>query len=138
MATQSWNPTIANNILAAYLRGTGNNITAPAATYMKLHTNANSSAGPGAAGTSNPSTETTRVAVTCSAPSGGVIQNSGAISWASIGVSGTEVIAFFSMWDNLTAGNFLFSGTITPVTVNPTDPVSVPINGLTVSMTVAS
>lgn len=82
--------------------------TAPAANYVKLHTNVGD---PGAAGTSNPSANTTRVAVTYNTESAGSITSSNTPSWASW-ASGAETLAYISVWDASTAGTFLMSAAL--------------------------
>lgn len=77
-------------------------------TYVKLHTG-----DPGSAGTSNASANTTRVVISWSAASGGSKAITTTLpAWASW-ASGSETISHISVWDNLTAGNFLYSVTLT-------------------------
>lgn len=94
---------VANDWLDA-IRGGGTNMTAPANTYVKLHTG-----DPGAAGASNAAAgSTTRVAVThAAASSGAIAMNGTAPVWTNGGTS--ETISHISVWDHLTAGNFLYS-----------------------------
>lgn len=92
----------ANGILNLY-RGT--TYTAPTNVFLKLHT-----ADPGAAGTTAASAETTRKQLTFAAPSSAAIVAS-AVSWTAW-AAGSETITHFSIWDNLTAGNFLQSGAL--------------------------
>lgn len=88
----------------------GTAFTAPAATYVKLHTSAGD---PGSAGTANPSSVTTRPAVTWAAASAGSKAANGTLpSWTSWAGTNGEVVAHISVWDNATAGNFLFSATL--------------------------
>jgi hypothetical protein len=88
----------------------GTAFTAPATTAVKLHTNAGE---PGAAGTSNASANTTRVALTWAAASGGSKAITATLpSWASW-ASGSETLSYITVWDSTTAGNFLFSATLT-------------------------
>jgi hypothetical protein len=94
--------TLANNWLNM-LRGTA--FTAPAATYIKLHT-----ADPGAAGATAPSAVTTRQAATFSAASAGAIALSNSPSFT---MTTTETISHISVWDASTAGNFLWSAALT-------------------------
>lgn len=94
--------TLANNWLNM-LRAAA--FTAPAATYVKLHT-----ADPGAAGTSNPSAVTTRQAATFSAASGGAIALSNSPSFT---MTATETITHISVWDASTAGNLLWTAALT-------------------------
>lgn len=125
-----WNATVANAILDAYCRGV--NITAPTAFWVKLHTGS-----PGAAGTANAATNTTRKQITFgSAASAGSIANTAAPTWTS--VPATESYTYFTAWDASTAGNFLFSGTVTNGSVTAGDDFTVDIGSLTASITVAS
>lgn len=94
--------TLANNWLNM-LRGTA--FTAPAATYIKLHT-----ADPGVAGATAASVVTTRQAATFSAASGGAIALSNSPSFT---MTGTETISHISVWDASSAGNFLWSAALT-------------------------
>ena len=94
--------TLANNWLNM-LRGTA--FTAPAATYIKLHT-----ADPGAAGATAASVVTTRQAATFSAASAGAIALSNSPSFT---MTGTETISHISVWDASSAGNFLWSAALT-------------------------
>ena len=79
--------------------------TAPAGTYIKLHT-----ADPGAAGTANPSAVTTRASATFSAASAGAIALSNSPSFS---MTTTETITHISVWDASSAGNFLWSAALT-------------------------
>jgi hypothetical protein len=102
--------------------------TAPTNVYVKLHTG-----DPGSAGTSNASGTTTRAVVTWSAASAGSKAMSGTLSWASW-AAGTETISHISIWDNSTAGNFLWSGALAASkTVNNGDTLQ--ITALTLSLT---
>lgn len=86
----------------------GTTFTAPANTYVKLHTG-----DPGASGAGSPSANTTRVVLSWAAPSGGSKAITATLpSWATW-ASGSETISHISVWDNLTAGNFLFSVQLT-------------------------
>lgn len=78
--------------------------TAPASANMKLHTG-----DPGSAGTTAASAETTRKALTWSAASAGSKAITSTLpSWTSWS-AGTETISHISVWDNISAGNFLYS-----------------------------
>ena len=79
--------------------------TAPSAVYLKLHTG-----DPGEAGTSNAATNTSRQQVSFSAASSGSIVSSATVSWTN--VSTTETYSHWSLWDNSTAGNCLWSGAL--------------------------
>ncbi len=119
--------TVANAILDALCRSTA--WTEPDAVHLKLHIG-----DPGAAGTSNPATNTTRVQVTFgSVASGGAISNTVAVEWTN--VAGTEDYTHWSAWDAGTGGNFLFSGTMTANAVVAGDNFSIPIGDLDVTLT---
>jgi hypothetical protein len=81
--------------------------TAPAGSFVKLHT-----ADPGASGATAASANTTRVSATFSAASGGVLTMSNTPTWAAW-ASGSETISHISVWDASTAGNFLYSVALT-------------------------
>lgn len=74
--------------------------------YIQLHVG-----DPGAAGTSNPATETTRKAASFSAAGSGSASSSADVTWTNI--AGSQDATHFSVWDASSAGNFLGSGTIT-------------------------
>jgi len=94
--------TLANNWLNM-LRAVA--FTAPAATYIKLHT-----ADPGAAATANASAVTTRQSATFSAASTGAIALSNSPSFS---MTTTETITHISVWDASTAGNLLWTAALT-------------------------
>lgn len=100
-------------------------------TWIKLHTGA-----PGANGTSNAATETTRKQATWASASGGASSNTGALSWTN--VAGTEDYTHFTAWTASTAGSFGFSGTVTANSVTAGDSFTLPIGDLDVSLPVAS
>lgn len=85
------------------LRGTA--YTGLAGLFVKLHTG-----DPGAAGTTSPSAVTTRNALTLNAASGGSCTLS---SLAAFSMTATETISHVSVWDNVSAGNFIFSAALT-------------------------
>lgn len=99
--------------------------------YVKLHIGE-----PGANGTANPATETTRKSISFSAASAGGLTSDADVSWENI--SGSEDATFFTVWDNLTAGNFLFSGTVAGNAYTAGDTFTIPSGSLTVSLTLAS
>jgi hypothetical protein len=110
---------------AAKIVSTGSN-TALDGSYIKLHTG-----DPGAAGTANAATETTRKQISLGTPSGGVVTNDTAITWTSI--AGSEDATHFSLWTAATAGTFLFSGTITAAAYTAGDTYEIAIGGLTIT-----
>jgi hypothetical protein len=99
--------------------------------YIKLHIG-----DPGANGTSNPATETTRQSASFGAASAGTLTSDADITWTNI--AGSEDATFFSAWDNASAGNFLFSGSITGNAYTAGDTYVIPSGSLTVSLTIAS
>jgi hypothetical protein len=99
--------------------------------YVKLHVG-----DPGAAGTSNAATETTRKSVSFAAASAGALASDADVAWTNI--AGSQDATYFTAWDNLTTGNFLFSGTITGNSYTAGDTYTISSGGLTVSLTVAS
>jgi hypothetical protein len=119
---------LANSLLNAL----GNN-TAYAVTnvYVQLHIG-----DPAAAGTANPATETTRKAVSFAGASGGAIASDADVSWTNI--SGSQDATFFTAWDALTGGSFLFSGTITGNPYTAGDTYTITAGSFTTSLTLAS
>lgn len=116
----------------AWLDALGNNTSFAVTTvYVKLHTG-----DPGAAGTANPATETTRKSVSFAAASSGSLASDDAVTWTNI--AGSEDSTHFTAWDNLSAGNFLFSGTITANPYTAGDTFTIASGALTVSLTLAS
>ena len=99
--------------------------------YVKLHVG-----DPGANGTANAATETTRKACSFAAASGGSISSDAAISWTNI--AGSQNATYFTAWDNATTGNFLFSGTMTGNAYTAGDTFTIPSGSLTASLVVAS
>lgn len=104
---------------------------AATAVWVKLHTGA-----PGAAGTSNAATETTRKQVTWNASSGGHIDNSGALTWSAVAAS--ETYTHFSVWTASTGGTFKGSGTLTGGAVLVGQTFVVAAGDLDVSLNVAT
>jgi hypothetical protein len=118
---------IANSILDSLARNVS--WTPPAAFCVKLHT-----ADPGAAGTTAPAGNTTRVAVTCSAAAAGSITNSGSIDWTNVGTA--ETYSHVSFWSATSAGTFLGSNALTtPRTVAVGDNFSIAASSLTLAIT---
>ncbi len=123
---------ISSYLANAWLDALGNNSSFAVTTvYVKLHTG-----DPGAAGTANPATETTRKSVSFAAASSGSLASDAAVTWTNI--AGSEDATHFTAWDNLSAGNFLFSGTITANPYTAGDTFTIASGALTVSLTLAS
>jgi phage gp29-like protein len=116
----------------SFLDALGNNTSyAVTQVYIKLHVG-----DPGAAGTSNAATETTRKIVSFGAASAGAITSDADISWTNI--AGSQDATHFTAWDNISAGNFLFSGTITGNAYTAGDTYTISSGNLSASLTVAS
>ena len=116
----------------SFLNALGNNTSyAVTQVYIKLHVG-----DPGSAATANAATETTRKSVSFAAASAGAIASDADISWTNI--SGSQDATHFSAWDSLTAGNFLFSGTITGNAYTAGDTYTISSGNLSASLTVAS
>jgi hypothetical protein len=124
---------LVDSILNAIFNATSFSVTN---VYVKLHIG-----DPGAAGTANAATETTRKSVsmgTPGAPSAGVITiaNDAAISWT--GITGSQDATHFSLWDDPTAGNYLGSGTITANAYTAGDTYTAGVGAFTVSLNCAT
>lgn len=99
--------------------------------WVKLHTG-----DPGAAGTTNAATETTRKQATWAASSSGASSNTGALTWTAI--SGSQDPTHFSAWSASTAGTFGFSGTTTADPYVAGNDFTVAIGDLDVSLPVGA
>lgn len=73
--------------------------------YVKLHTG-----DPGEDGTNNAATETTRKSCAWNAASSGSMSTSATLEWTN--VAATETYTHWSLWDNSTAGNCLWTGSL--------------------------
>jgi hypothetical protein len=123
---------ISSYLANAWLDALGNATSFSVTTvYVKLHVG-----DPGAAGTSNPATETTRKSVSFAAASAGALASDAAVTWTNI--AGSQDATHFTAWDSATTGNFLFSGTITANAYSAGDTYTIASGSLTVSLTVAS
>ena len=116
----------------SFLNALGNNTSyAVTLVYIKLHVG-----DPGSAATANAATETTRKSVSFAAASAGAIASDADISWTNI--AGSQDATHFTAWDNISAGNFLFSGTITGNAYTAGDTYTISSGNLSASLTVAS
>ena len=123
---------LSNYLCNSFLDALGNNTSyAVTQVYIKLHVG-----DPGSAATANAATETTRKSVSFAAASAGAIASDADISWTNI--AGSQDATHFSAWDSLTAGNFLFSGTITGNAYTAGDTYTISSGNLSASLTVAS
>lgn len=99
--------------------------------WIKLHTGA-----PGAVGTSNAATETTRKQGVYSSSSGGATTSTGSLSWTN--VAGSETYSKASWWTASSAGTFGFSGSVTASAVTAGDTFTVATGDVDVALTLAS
>lgn len=122
--------TLANSWLDALCNATAYSETN---TYAKLHT-----ADPGAAGATAASAETTRKVLSFAAASGGAIATDATASWTSWPAPANgETISDISVWDDPSAGNFLYSADLaSPKTLNTGDTFN--LTSITITFTVAS
>ena len=79
--------------------------TIPTNVYIKLHT-----ADAGEAGTSSAASETTRKVAAWATASSGSIATSATLEWTN--VAATETYTHWSMWDDVSAGNCLWTGAL--------------------------
>lgn len=124
-------PATANAVLNAYFNAT--NITAPTAIWIQLHVG-----DPGAAGTSNVATNTTRKDVTAvfAAASGGAVTSDTLVSWTSVPAS--EDYTHWTLWSASSAGTFYWSGTITANAVTTGDTFNLAVGDIDINLTVAA
>jgi hypothetical protein len=102
------------------------------AAYISLATGA-----PGSAGTANPSSVTTREAVTWGSASGGEIAASDEPEWTAWAGSNGEVVTDIAFWSLITAGTFELSMELnSPVTMDTGD--SLTLTSITIMIPTAS
>jgi hypothetical protein len=99
--------------------------------WLKLHTGA-----PGAAGTANAATNTTRKQATFGSASGGAATTTGDVEWTS--VPAAEDYTHVSGWSAESAGTVGWTGTITANAVAIGDTFRLPAGDVDVSVTIAS
>jgi hypothetical protein len=98
------------------------------ASYMQLHTGA-----PGANGSSNVSSVTTREAQTWGSASGGVISATGTPTWSSWAGTSPETVSHISMWSASSSGTFEFSCQLaSSVTVSTGDTLEITSQSVTI------
>lgn len=108
------------------LDGTG----IPATLYLKAHLG-----NPGAAGTANAATETTRKAFTRSAASAGATSNPALLQWTN--AAATENWTHWTAWDASTGGNCWMVGDLSAtVNVAATDTVEIAVGDLDLAVTI--
>jgi hypothetical protein len=123
---------LSSYLAGSWLNAVGNNTSFTVAqVYVKLHVG-----DPSSNGTANPATETTRKAASFGTASAGVLTSDADVVWTNI--AGSQTATFFTAWDATTAGNFLFSGSITGNPYTAGDTFTIASGALTVSLTLAS
>lgn len=117
----------ANAMLDAYMKGTS--YAGNSTPYVKLHTG-----DPGAAGTSNAATNTTRAAATFAVAASGANATNADVNWTN--VSTTETYSHVSFWTASSAGTFLGSAALTASkAVTAGDNFTIPSGSLTMALT---
>lgn len=118
---------VANAFLDAFAR---NVAYQNAEVWVKLHTGA-----PGAAGTSNPATETTRKQVTYgNAAASRAITNTVAVSWPNL--PATETFTHVSLWTASSGGSFLGSDDLSSsAAMEAGDTFTIPVGDLDLTFT---
>ena len=119
---------VADKVLDAIYNNTS---FAVANTYMQLHVG-----DPGAAGTANTATETTRKLLSFDAAANAAIENDAVIVWTNI--AGSQTATHFTIWDDPTAGNFIWSGTMVANPYTAGDTLTIEVGDLDISLTPAS
>lgn len=119
---------LANSLLDAVGNATAYSVTN---VYIKLHVG-----DPGSAGTANPAAETTRKVISFGAAAAGVMSNDTAVQWTTI--TGSEDATHYTLWDDVSAGNFLASGLITANAYTAGDTLTFAIGDIDLAFTVAS
>lgn len=98
-----------------------------AQSYVKLHTG-----DPGEDCTANAAGETTRKSASFGASSGGTATSDADLTWTNVSTS--ETITHVSMWDHVSAGNALGSGSLTvSKALTAGDTFTIPSGSLTFS-----
>lgn len=122
------------NLINAWLnvlRGT--TFTGAAGQFVQIHTG-----DPGASGTANVSSVTTRPSLTWNAPSASAITNSNSPQWTSWAGTNGEVVTDISIWSANSAGTFYLSIQLTASkTVNTGDTLTLSSASVTLSPTAA-
>lgn len=109
--------------------------TAPAGTFIQLHTG-----DPGAAGTANVAGNATRKDIRAAMPlaSGGAITTDTVLTWTTGEVDTSEDYTHWSAWSASTSGTFLCSGTVSANAVTVGDEFSIPVGDLDLSFSTAA
>lgn len=118
-----------NNAWLNTIKSTGTSFNVAAGIYVLLHTGA-----PGAAGAGNVSSTTTRQAITFTTATTGVLNSSSSPSWTSWAGTNGEVVSAVSFWDASSAGNCLWTATLSASkTINTGDTFTLSSASLTIT-----
>ena len=118
-----------NNAWLNTIKSTGTSYNVAAGIYVLLHTGA-----PGAAGAGNVSSVTTRQAITFTSATTGVLNSSSSPSWTSWAGTNGEVVTAVSFWDASSAGNCLWTATLSASkTINTGDTFTLSSCSLTIT-----
>lgn len=122
---------VSASLLNALLNATA--YTGPVALYAQMHTG-----DPGAAGTANAVTFTTtsRPQITFSTAAGGSVTNSNSPTF--VGAPANATYTHISIWDAVSGGNFLVSGTVSGSAVYTGDSFQLSAGNVTVSLNTAA
>lgn len=122
-------PSVADDVLNALCRG--GSFTGPTKLYVQLHVGE-----PGSDGTRNVAFNELRKPVSFAASTAGLNISTNDLKWTN--VPDRETYNFFSVWDDLTAGRFMFSGTMTPTSVEDGYNFTIPAGSEFSTLNVAS
>lgn len=123
---------ISSYLADAWLAALGNNVSfAVSAGWVQLHVG-----DPGVSGSANVADEVSRRQVSFGAASGGLLVSDADVSW--VNVTGSQTVTHFTVWDDVLAGNFLFSGTMVASGYVAGDTFTVAAGALSVGLTVVS
>jgi hypothetical protein len=125
----SFSDYLENAVLNHVFRNTA--LTAPTTVYLALYTALPTDAG---GGTQVSGGGYARQAITFGAPSGGVINNTSAVSFTASGAAYGTVVGV-GIFDALSAGNLLAWDDITSAVVNDGDTINFPISNITLTLT---
>jgi len=102
----------------------------PTTVYVKLHVG-----DPGETGASNPaSNNTTRKAASFTTSTTGTLATDADLEWTAMTAEGSQV-SHISIWDDVTAGNCLWTGSLTSAkTIGSNDTFKIPSGSLTISL----
>jgi hypothetical protein len=117
-----------NALLDALCNATSYSVATP---YLQLHID-----DPGASGTANVASETTRKLVAFAAASGAAIVTDANVSWPSI--TGSQNPTYWTLWDSASGGTFLWSGELVGSGYTAGDLLVITAGGFDITVAAAS